>query len=53
MAPIIILTGAGNDEMECAARVFGATPFLEKEFSLHRLGDTLKRVLDRPNVVQQ
>jgi two-component system OmpR family response regulator len=43
--PIIILTGGGNDEMECAARVFGATAFLEKEFALHWLGDTLKRLL--------
>jgi DNA-binding response OmpR family regulator len=53
VAPIVILTGAGNDEMECAARVFGATAFLEKEFSLHRLGGTVKRVLNAPKMVQE
>ncbi len=44
--PVIILTGAGTEEVENEARLLGATAFIGKEFSLHRLGDTLKRVLD-------
>ena len=43
--PVIILTGARSEEVEVEAWLFGATAFIEKEFSLHRLGDVLKRVL--------
>jgi DNA-binding response OmpR family regulator len=43
--PVIILTGAGNEESESQARLLGAAAFIEKQFSLHELGDTLKRLL--------
>jgi DNA-binding NtrC family response regulator len=43
--PVIILTGAGTPETEQQVRALGATEFVEKEFSLHRLGDSLKRRL--------
>ena len=43
--PVIILTGAGTPEMEQQVRTLGVTEFVEKEFSLHRLGDSLKRLL--------
>ena len=43
--PVIILTGAGTTEMEQKVRALGATEYVEKEFSLHRLGDSLKRLL--------
>ncbi|MFI5247165.1 MAG: response regulator [Nitrospirales bacterium] len=43
--PVIILTGAGTPETEQQVRALGATEFVEKEFSLHRLGDSLKRLL--------
>lgn len=43
--PVIILTGAGDEESEFNARLLGATAFIKKQFSLHELGDTLKRVL--------
>jgi DNA-binding NtrC family response regulator len=42
---VIILTGAGTPETEQQVRALGATEFVEKEFSLHRLGDSLKRRL--------
>jgi DNA-binding NtrC family response regulator len=47
--PVIILTGAGTAEMEQQVRALGATEFVEKEFSLDRLGDSLKRILNNPN----
>ncbi len=50
--PVIILTGARSEELEVEARLLGATAFIEKEFSLHRLGDTLKRVLGHSDPVQ-
>lgn len=43
--PVIVLTGAGTPETEQQARALGVTEFVEKEFSLHRLGDSLKRHL--------
>ena len=43
--PVIILTGAGTPETEQQVRALGGTEFIEKEFSLHRLGDALKRLL--------
>ena len=46
--PVIILTGAGTPEREQQVRVLGVTEFVEKEFSLHRLGDALKRLLKAP-----
>ena len=44
--PVIILTGAGTAEAEQQMRALGATEYVEKEFSLHRLGDSLKRLLN-------
>lgn len=46
--PIIILTGAGTPEREQQVRALGVTEFIEKEFSLHRPGDALKRLLKTP-----
>jgi DNA-binding NtrC family response regulator len=43
--PVVILTGAGNEQMEQQARELGAAEFIEKEFSLHRLGESLRRLL--------
>jgi DNA-binding NtrC family response regulator len=42
---VIILTGAGTPEMEQRVYALGVSEFVHKEFSLHRLGDALKRVL--------
>ena len=47
--PVIILTGAGNTEAEQQVRALGATEYVEKEFSLHLLGDSLKRRLNNPH----
>ena len=47
--PVMILTGAGTPEREQQVRALGVTEFVEKEFSLHRLGDALKRVLKTPD----
>jgi CheY-like chemotaxis protein len=46
--PVIILTGAGTPEIEQQVRALGVTEFVEKEFSLHRLGDALQRLLGTP-----
>ena len=43
--PVIVLTGAGTPETEQQAYALGVTEFVKKEFSLHRLGDSLKRHL--------
>lgn len=43
--PVIILTGAGTPEAEQQVRALGVTEYVEKEFSLHRLGDSLNRLL--------
>jgi DNA-binding NtrC family response regulator len=46
--PVIILTGAGTPEREQQVRALGVIEFVEKESSLHRLGDALKRLLKSP-----
>ena len=46
--PVIVLTGTGTAEAEQKVRALGATEYIEKEFSLHRLGDALKRLLNIP-----
>ena len=43
--PVIILTGAGSPEREQQVWALGVTEYVEKEFSLHLLGDALKRLL--------
>ncbi|ALA56739.1 response regulator [Nitrospira moscoviensis] len=43
--PVIILTGVGTEEHEAQAKEYGATDFLRKGFSLHALGESLKRAL--------
>ena len=47
--PVVILTGAGTAEAAQQVRALGVTEFVEKEFSLHRLGDSLKRLLNHPD----
>jgi two-component system OmpR family response regulator len=51
--PVIILTGAGTAETEQRVRALGVTEYVEKEFSLHLLGDALKRLLKTPNPTAQ
>ena len=46
--PVIVLTGAGTAEAEQQVRALGVTEYVEKEFSLHRLGDALNRLLSNP-----
>ena len=46
--PVIVLTGAGTAEAEQQVRALGVTEYVEKEFSLHHLGDALKRLLNNP-----
>ena len=43
--PVIVLTGAGTPEIEQQVRTLGVTEYVEKEFSLHLLGDSLNRLL--------
>ena len=43
--PVIVLTGGSTAEAEQHARALGVTKFVEKEFSLHLLGDALKGIL--------
>ena len=43
--PVIILTGAWTAEAEQSTQALGVTEYVEKEFSLHLLGDALKRIL--------
>ncbi len=45
--PVIILTGAGTAETEQQVRALGVTEFVEKEFSMHYLGDALNRLLTK------
>jgi CheY-like chemotaxis protein len=47
--PVIILTGAGTAAAEQQVRALGVTEYVEKEFSLHLLGDSLKRLLNNPD----
>ena len=49
--PVIVLTGAGTPETEQHVYALGASEFIEKEFSLHLLGDALKRLLKTPDQV--
>jgi len=46
--PVIMLTGAGTAEAEQQLRTLGVTGYVEKEFSLQLLGDSLKRLLTSP-----
>ena len=46
--PVVILTGAGTAEAEQRVRALGVTEYVEKEFSLHLLGDALHRLLGNP-----
>jgi CheY-like chemotaxis protein len=46
--PVIILTGAGTPESEEQVRKLGVTEYVEKQFSLHLLGEALKRLLSTP-----
>jgi DNA-binding NtrC family response regulator len=50
--PVIVLTGAGTPETEQQAYALGVTEFIEKEFSLHRLGDSLKRHFNNPSTAR-
>ena len=47
--PVIVLTGAGTPEKEQQVHALGVDQFIKKEFSLHRLGDALKRILKTPH----
>ena len=47
--PVIILTGARIADAEQKVRALGVTEFVEKEFSLHHLGDSLKRYVNMPS----
>ncbi len=47
-APVIILTGAGTEDLEQQARALGVTDILKKGFSLHALGAALQRILKQP-----
>lgn len=47
--PVVILTGASTEKAEKQALELGAATFIEKEFSLHQLGETLRRVLSPPH----
>src|SRR5262245_23766967 len=47
--PVIVLTGAGTPEIEQQVYALGVTEFVKKEFSLHHLGDSLKRHLQIPH----
>jgi len=42
---VIVLTGAGTPEKEQQVHALGVQDFVEKEYSLHHLGDALKRLL--------
>jgi CheY-like chemotaxis protein len=46
--PVIILTGAATPGTEQQVQALGVTEYVEKEFSLHRLGDALNRLLATP-----
>ncbi len=47
--PVIVLTGAQIEGAEEEVRALGVSVLLEKEFSLHRLGDAVRKVLDVPH----
>jgi DNA-binding NtrC family response regulator len=50
--PVVVLTGTGTPETEQEVYAVGATEFVEKEFSLHHLGDSLKRHLNTHNTAR-
>jgi len=43
--PVVVLTGTDIEESEEQLLALGAAALIRKEVSLHRLGDTLKRLL--------
>lgn len=43
--PVIILTGVGCPETEAKVRALGVADYLEKDDSLHRVGESVKRAL--------
>jgi hypothetical protein len=43
-----MLTGGGTPETEQQVHALGVNEFVEKEFSLHPLGDALKHLLKSP-----
>lgn len=45
-APVIVWSGAGTEALEREAQELGVTEFLKKGFSLHELGQAMKRALD-------
>ena len=45
-APVIVWSGAGTEELEREAKELGVTEFLKKGFSLHELGQAMKRACD-------
>lgn len=47
---VIILTGAGTPEKEQEVRELGVTEYIEKETSLHLIGDSLRRLLKNPDL---
>ena len=47
--PVIVLTGSRTVEMEQQVRALGVTEYIAKGFSLHLLGDALKRLLKTPD----
>ena len=47
--PVIVLTGSRTAEMEQQVRALGVTEYIAKGFSLHLLGDALKRLLKTPD----
>lgn len=50
--PVIILTGMGTDASEKRAKELGVIDFLEKGFSLHRLGEALANALKQVEAAQ-
>ena len=51
--PVIVLTGSRTAEMEQQVRALGVTEYIAKGFSLHLLGDALKRLLKTPDPTAQ
>ena len=42
--PVIILTGPGHQSQSSRSGSWGVTEYVEKQFSLHLLGDALNRL---------
>jgi DNA-binding response OmpR family regulator len=47
--PVVVLTRAGTVLAKKQVRELGAEAFIEKEFLLHRLGETFLRLLSHPD----